>query len=309
MQELVSIIIPVYNMERWIERSVQSVLKQSYLNIEIILIDDGSIDNSLNICTKLSREFSNIRVFHQDNQGVSEARNLGLSVARGKYICFLDADDLYCREMVEKLVSAIENNNAEMATCSYYIFNNELSNTETKSDLNESVSENKQNIISTILCDTRYAGYVWNKIFLSNLLRDTKFDSEIKIGEDLHFVLKYMKNVRRAVFLNDKLYGYYDNTEGAMKRTFSDGRLTEFIALDKMLHEWRADRSVCQMLKQRKYQVLIRVGMDALKCKITQNTRLVLRKAYLDNFREFMGSKSPIELKLKYFICLLAFLL
>lgn len=111
----VSVIIPVYNVENYFPRCMKSVIAQTYSNYEVVLIDDGSTDDSGNMCDKYSAEYDNIRVIHQNNQGLSAARNNGVSVARGDYICFVDSDDYISIDYIEKMVTAIELYKADIA--------------------------------------------------------------------------------------------------------------------------------------------------------------------------------------------------
>ena len=120
MQSLVTVIIPVYNNLKTLKKCVNSVLSQTYSNLEIILVDDGSNDSSENLCDKYMEADSRISVFHTANEGVASARNLGIKEAKGKYIAFIDADDHIDPEYIEKLVSEIEKENCVMAMCNAY---------------------------------------------------------------------------------------------------------------------------------------------------------------------------------------------
>ena len=117
---LVSIIIPVYNTSAYIDRCLDSVTKQSYNNIEIILVDDGSTDDSHEKCLSWAKKDDRIKIITQKNGGLSAARNAGLDVCKGEYIQFLDSDDKIGQDMVKKMISEIEKNNADLAACAFY---------------------------------------------------------------------------------------------------------------------------------------------------------------------------------------------
>lgn len=119
LENKVSVIIPAYNAEKYIERSVKSVLSQTYTNLEIILVDDGATDSTGMICDELASKDSKIKVFHKKNGGMSDARNFGINEASGDYICFLDADDTYHDTFVEKLLQEIISYNADIAVSGY----------------------------------------------------------------------------------------------------------------------------------------------------------------------------------------------
>lgn len=116
---LISVIVPIYNVEKWLRDCVKSILNQTYKNLEIILIDDGSTDRCGQICDQFLEKDSRIKVFHKANGGLSDARNYGLSQASGKYICFVDSDDYIEENMIEKLYLAIRKSDAEVAVCNF----------------------------------------------------------------------------------------------------------------------------------------------------------------------------------------------
>lgn len=125
MDKMISVIIPIYNMEKYLDRCINSITEQSYKNIEILLINDGSTDNSLKICKKFQKEDERIKFFSMNHQGVSIARNLGIEKAKGKYIMFIDSDDWIEKDTIKTLYENIKNN--DMSICSYHrVFDNHI---------------------------------------------------------------------------------------------------------------------------------------------------------------------------------------
>ena len=122
MKDLISVIIPVYNVEKYINRCVDSVIHQSYTNLEIILVDDGSPDNCPTICDNYSKQDSRIKVIHKKNGGLSDARNVGIEHSKGKYITFIDSDDYISNDYVEILYKLITKYNSKIAVADNYIF-------------------------------------------------------------------------------------------------------------------------------------------------------------------------------------------
>ena len=116
---LVSIIVPVYNVEKYLERCLDSLINQTLKDIEIILVDDGSTDDSGNICDKYAKKDKRIKVIHKENGGLSDARNIGLSIANGRYLQFVDSDDFIHKQMIEILYNTIINNNADISICDF----------------------------------------------------------------------------------------------------------------------------------------------------------------------------------------------
>lgn len=119
-EAIVSIIIPVYNAKKYLANTLDSVIKQTYKNLEIILVNDGSTDNSKDICESYAKIDKRIKVINKENGGVSSARNYGLALAKGEYISFIDSDDFLVTDMIETLVNDIQNTNAEIAVCGYW---------------------------------------------------------------------------------------------------------------------------------------------------------------------------------------------
>ena len=126
MQDLISVIVPVYNVERYIEKCITSIISQTYTNLEIIVVDDGSTDKSGLLCDEWQAKDSRIKTIHKVNGGLSSARNTGMNIAQGKYIAFIDSDDYIDNTMVEQLWINIKDSNAQIAICNrYYKFENE----------------------------------------------------------------------------------------------------------------------------------------------------------------------------------------
>lgn len=118
-ESLVSVIVPVYNAEKYLKKCMESILKQTYENIELILINDGSIDKSLDICNQFSKRDRRIRVIDKDNSGVSDTRNLGIMLAKGKYLCFVDSDDYIEENYIEKMI--LNTDESTLTMCGYFI--------------------------------------------------------------------------------------------------------------------------------------------------------------------------------------------
>ncbi|EHZ61025.1 glycosyl transferase 2 family protein [Streptococcus pneumoniae GA47210] len=121
MEDLISIVVPVYNVEKYLKKSIESILNQTYQNIEILLVDDGSTDSSGKICESFSKVDPRIRVFHKENGGLSDARNFGIEQMKGQYVAFIDSDDYISKDYVWKLYSSIKNNDSEVSICSFLL--------------------------------------------------------------------------------------------------------------------------------------------------------------------------------------------
>lgn len=217
MNDKISIIIPIYNVEKYIHRCVDSVLAQTYHNTEIILVDDGSLDRCGKICDEYAKIDKRIKVVHKENGGLSDARNAGIEVATGDYIGFVDSDDYISEDMYEKLYSALINNNADMSICSFKYVGEDIT---AKFDNDNSPIKNGVLSGSSILFEKMneqkfwYWVVAWNKLYKRELFSDIRFPVG-KINEDefiIHHILLKCDNV---ACVSDMLY-YYVQREGSI---------------------------------------------------------------------------------------------
>ena len=208
--ELVSVIIPAYNVEEYLEECVCTLLCQTYQNYEIIIIDDGSTDSTYDIGKRLAAESEKIKIFHQENQGVSIARNIGMQIAKGEYFVYVDADDVVTPQYIAVLISCIEQ--ADMGMIG---FTSEREKLTTKVNTNI-IYDSASNMMESILSGTNYDGYLWDKIFHRTIIEKfkLKFKKNIVVWEDLLFVLEYLNNCKQIAISKDQLY-YYRNREGS----------------------------------------------------------------------------------------------
>lgn len=223
----ISIIVPVYNVEKYVEKCIQSLINQSYKNIEIILVDDGSNDRSNKIIDEYAKVDSRILTIHQKNKGVSAARNAGLKVATGEYVGFVDPDDYVDFQMYETMLKKIELNMSDLAVCGFSKVT-ELSD-------KEEIFEIKDELLSPKKCvedlfDFR-GGYaikpsVWNKLFRRDKIGDLKFDENIGISEDLKFVVQYILKCNSIVYVKQ---AFYKNLQRDGSITRSKGKAAQII--------------------------------------------------------------------------------
>lgn len=215
MDKKISVIIPIYNAENSIEKCVNSILKQTYSNLEIILVNDGSIDKTEGICSKLIKRDSRIKYFYKKNSGVSNARNYGINVARGDYISFVDADDYLEEDMYEEMIN--NSNDAEIVICNYFeIRNNKKENINI--EMKEKTFYKLDKLMANIKNEeiNRYVNVPWNKLIKTEIVKNEKirFNSKISLGEDLMFNLQCMKASKSIKIINKKLYNFTINDEG-----------------------------------------------------------------------------------------------
>ncbi len=217
-QELISIIIPVFQAEKYIKRCLDSVVNQSYKNLEIILINDGSTDKSEEIIKRYMENDERIKLLYQTNQGAGAARNNGLDVATGTYIGFVDSDDWIEPDMYEYLYRIIKEENADIAACDF------ISTSTTGSKINNKETEklkcmNQEEVMKFFFRVNGEKSFyaVWNMLYKKSMIENCRFP-EGKITEDLLFNYWAYSNCKKYVLSNQKKYYYFYNTEGVTRK-------------------------------------------------------------------------------------------
>jgi len=214
----ISIVVPVYNVEKYLPRCIDSILAQTFTDFELLLIDDGSTDNSGRICDEYTKNDNRIRVFHTKNFGVSSARNKGIENAIGKYISFVDSDDEVFNTYLETLYKHI-------VKCDIVFFQNIWINedqTRLMISLNNFYSDDHNSIEKEILflihnnTGCNLFGFTWNKIFRASIIKEhnIKFVKNLTLSEDEVFTLEFCKYINNIMVLNTPLYYYYSKAKG-----------------------------------------------------------------------------------------------
>ena len=223
MNELVSIIIPIYKTEKYLHQCIDSVLNQDYSNLEIILVDDGSPDNCGLICDEYAEKDTRIKVLHKQNEGISAARNSGLDIAKGKFISFIDSDDYVSENYISIMLNEFNNKTIDLVICSYYLLYNNNGD-ETIKLPKEHIIQN--NILSgTDLIINRFSRLrtpytvPWNKLYKSELFNNLRFEPGV-IHEDEFIYRSLMTNCKQVAIINPPLY-YYRQREYSIMSNYS----------------------------------------------------------------------------------------
>ena len=218
MKPKVSIIIPVYKVEKFLTRCLDSVLGQTLKEIEIILVDDGSPDNCGNICDEYAAKDKRVIVIHKKNAGVSAARNSGLEVASGEFVGFVDSDDYVAATMFEDMYRQAVLADAEMAMCQFAITDgatDQLVHRSSGDDFNVLKFDNKKAFELIADFSRPVQVTVWNKLFKRELIQNLRFDTSKRMAEDLEFLMRAMFKSKTIVYVPYVLYAYYAQREGA----------------------------------------------------------------------------------------------
>lgn len=237
MEQKVSVIVPIYKVEPYLKRAVASILHQTYHNLEIILVDDGSPDQCGKICDDYAKEDNRITVIHKENGGLSDARNAGLDAAHGEYIVFVDSDDFIAEDYVETLMQCLKEYDADVAMCSYAVTASvELDESIFKASRDETVEVcNRRELLNNLYDanhkDATYFIVSWNKIYKASLWQDVRFPKG-RIHEDEATTYKIYDRAQKGVYLHRPLYGYFTAPSSITRDRFNIKRLQWMDALD-----------------------------------------------------------------------------
>ena len=282
-KEIISIIIPVYNIRKYIDSCLSSIINQTYTNIEILLIDDGSTDGSSQLCDEWSMRDTRIHCYHQQNLGVSVARNIGLKHCTGQYIMFVDGDDEIAPNMCEKLLKALIDTDADVSYCGFY---NIFSDKQKKNIPPYKVMNNLESL-NALLTDVGFFSAVWNKMFRrSAIFRGEDFigfSADVAVSEDALWLTEILNSVRKVVSVPDALYYWKRRgdsaTFGGRSVQLTPRYLTTLDAHKKML-ELTDDPELKRLMTKRYLGLCRDIAVEALSCgntRIKESTLMRIR--------------------------------
>jgi glycosyltransferase involved in cell wall biosynthesis len=212
-----SIIVPIYNVAPYLPRCLDSILRQTYSDFELLLVNDGSTDHSGKIADQYAKKNQRVSVIHQNNRGVSAARNAALKIAKGNYIGFVDPDDYIEEDMFQQLIQYLEYYDADIACCNFDSF-----------DENNRYTEHRVSGVSPVMDRDTFTGHIfdaprtvggsnWNKVFLKDKIKRF-YDESLRICEDNLFLVEYCMNIKKACFINQSCYHIYQREDSAIRK-------------------------------------------------------------------------------------------
>lgn len=234
MEQLVSIIVPIYNVEKYIKECIDSIINQTYKNLEIILVDDGSPDSCPKICDEYSKKDKRIKVIHKENGGLSSARNAGLDVAKGEYVSFIDSDDIVDEKFIETLYNLCIENNCDISECNFQRFEKDI----VKSSNNCEIKVQTNHEMQERLYIPKYFArgiVVWNKLYKKYLYDDVRFPIG-KLNEDEFTTYKVLYKCETSICVTEEeLYYYRVNENSIMGKKFTAKRLDALEAYEERM--------------------------------------------------------------------------
>lgn len=286
---MISIIVPVYNAEKYLENSIQSVLKQDFSDWELLLIDDGSVDSSPAICDTFVALDNRIKVIHKENQGVSVARNTGLANAKGEYIAFMDADDEMKVDMLSSLYFYAEKYDADMVSCSSgYVVDGKIVREEFGT--NELKIYEQDEALKSFLVGKSFNIGVWTKLFKKSLINDVYFLEDKKINEDKYFIFEALLRSQTIVLYDVTKYLYFKREGSATTRDF-DERWFDSLDLADMIEKQISENELKQYAVintvQSYYWMLLKMykSIGSIERYPEQYNRIVMKLKQTDVWR------------------------
>lgn len=281
MNDLISIIVPIYNTSLYLNRCLDAIINQSYKNLEVILVDDGSVDNSSLICMEYVRKDSRVKYFKKKNGGAASARNFGIKKATGKYIGFVDSDDVIHVDMFLTLYNNIIHNNADLSICEVVRFIDYPSfTTDNKVEV-----YSKNEALKILLEDKKICSYSVNKLCKLELIKDIKYPIG-KLQEDVGTVYKFITRSNKIVYSYSKLYGYFTRSD-SVTNTLNTKFIYDYFEMVEKRYNDLLDLGITDYLKLNKANVILGSFID-----LSLNRRLLSDKI----FKNYMDDKL-IELR------------
>lgn len=313
MNELISVIVPVYNVEKYICKCIDSIVNQTYKNLEIILIDDGSLDNCPQICDEYAKKDSRIKVIHKKNGGVSSARNMGIGIAKGEYIGFVDSDDLIHKDMYKLMLEFLSENNLDIVNCNVLEITTEDFFSDEVFDLvkNKNYIINKIDAYNKILLfnsDNGINPFTVCKLIKKTLLSNIIFNLDFSIGEDMLFCLDVIKESNRIGLLESKLY-FYNRQEQSVTKTFSAKKITHIKSIEKIFD---LDLPILNETKENLQRTSVMLSADYIHKSIynrleNDNENIVYAREIIKKYYKLVKNQKDITIKNKIYIYLAYF--
>lgn len=269
MNDIISIIIPIYNGEKNIKKCLDSILNQTYVNIEIILINDGSNDSTLQIIKKYSKKDKRIIIIDKKNTGVSDSRNCGIDKAKGKYLMFIDSDDWIEYDMIRNMYNVAVEEDAEWVKCGYYI--DDINGITMYPELfkERGLIDNKNELMK-IAINSYYLNQVWAQLIKTDIIKknNIRFDKNLLYAEDYDFNIELIKYTNKFIYLPERYYHYFQNLSGTVRG---------ITCIEKLIDEMRA----CVIVYNKLKDLDIREEYnEIIEKKIKEEILIIIKRSY-----------------------------
>lgn len=289
MKEMISVVVPIYNVEKYLAKCIESIIAQTYNNLEIILVDDGSTDNCGKICDDYAKKDQRIKVIHKANGGLSDARNAGIEAAKGYYIGFVDSDDYINVNMYERLSNIIKTDDSKIAVCNFSLVYEEMrKNIFDNNDFsaNYLLIDNKDKLLKYSMKNNYDTFTVaWNKLYLRELFNDIRYPKG-KIHEDVFTTYKLLYKAQKISYTKDAMYYYLQRETSITKQKFSEKRLHQLDALQEQLEFYQVKK------EQEMWDITLfyyKLFLIHMLSEVEKNTKL--KKDMMDSYKKFYNEQ------------------
>lgn len=280
MSEMVSVVIPVYNVEKYVERCLKSIINQTYKNLEIIIVNDGSTDNSGKICEKYLYD-KRIKIINKDNGGLSDARNCGIKASNGKYITFIDSDDYVSLNYIKYLIETLLDNNLDIVECNFVRTN--------ENDYQFEDYKYEVRIYDNLYYLENEIGFsiAWNKIYKKSIFRENNIEYPLgKLNEDEGTTYKLVYHSKKIGFINIDLYAYYNNAFSIMNN-YSLRRLDYIELLEERINFYSTERQVKLLnITKKKYTNALLYNYYMINKYISNNNSKAISKDLFEKYKQ-----------------------
>lgn len=247
---LVSIIVPMYNVEKYVRKCLESIHTQTFKDFEVIMVNDGSPDNSAKIALEYAEKDNRFILVNQENKGLGGARNTGIDIAKGKYICFIDSDDFCSNDYIEKLYNAVSENNADIACCVFSFYYEKNGKTKIMKSRNVDAGI-YDNITATanLIKDRKFRAYVWNKMFKTELFKKNNIKFPSMLFEDTPTTPQLMHFCNKLIAINDCCYYYVVRDNSIVSSHTSFKKLNDYIKVMGILRYFFEKNNIYYLYK------------------------------------------------------------
>ena len=306
-----TIIVPIYNGEKYLARCIESILNQTYANIELLIVDDGSTDSTCQICDEYARRDQRIRYYAQSNQGVSSARNIGIHHASGEYLTFVDADDALCENAIETALQYLHEADADVVTYGWLRCDENGNCWETMSE-NFEVLVDPENILYRVL--TNYSscggGYPWNKLWKTAALKRIQlFDPQLCYFEDLEWCVRMLLQIKRLVVCPKCLYCYsvHPLSVSNIAKNKETKEISYHQAMERILDNLRGFPRLSTWIENKYHPEIINGILFAIKNGYTKLYRYLLDRFYFSKAKIKAACCISVKMKTRYYFINLLF--
>lgn len=289
---LVTIVVPMYNVEKYIEKCINSLLNQTYQNIEIIIINDGTKDNSLAIAERKAKEDRRIKIISQPNQGLSAARNTGIDNASGDYICFVDSDDFIHTDYVKLLLECILENDVDISVCNFFYID-EQGNTWKRKEKEKKIYNNEEALKDIFSKEQNTEVMTWNKLYKIQLFRDNKIYFPVgRYHEDNFTTYKLYYYANKIAMISDELYYYLQRNNSIMGQKFNKKRLDILDAIGETKSFFK-DKKIKLNEEIQCYEIITKINIlnNMIRDKYKGRERIDIIRDIKENKKVFKKNK------------------